>query len=196
MGRTASQVHATLTQQGSVKVDASLVMGKLDPSTEPSWSEGPPVDLAPIESLPRFPPPTSGLPISLAIMERIDLRLDPKASGALRAQPSGNPELSAWLRFADGSPADTLSLLYFADSLPPASLELGSAGWVPTIQLTVYVRAVPAPGPLRARQRVRLLTGGIFDEVCDLWDSQNRLVAQGFQLAQARFNSLGEGSSA
>jgi hypothetical protein len=61
---------------------------------------------------------------------------------------------------------------------------------VPTLELSVYLRARPAAGPLRVRQRTRLIERpGMMDEVCDVWDSRGRLVAQGTQLASVRFTS-------
>jgi Thioesterase-like superfamily len=78
------------------------------------------------------------------------------------------------------------------DSLFPATFTIKPSGWVPTLELTAYVRALPAPGPLRVRQRARLVEGGpgggLVDEVCDVWDSRDRLVAQATQLASVRFN--------
>ncbi len=59
---------------------------------------------------------------------------------------------------------------------------------MPTLELTTYVRAVPAPGPVRVLQRAQLIQGGRVDEVCFVWDSQGRLVAQGTQLAAIRFD--------
>ncbi len=186
LGRNASQVGATLVQGGRVQVDASFVLGRLDPLAEPLWADCPPIALPPMEECARMGP-DAGPGFTLDIMEVVEVRPDPKATGIHRAGPSGVPEVGAWLQFADHRPADPLSLLYFADSLPPATLELGSAGWVPTLQLTAYVRAVPSPGPLRARQRARLVEGGMCDEVCEVWDSRGRLVAQATQLARVRF---------
>ena len=52
------------------------------------------------------------------------------------------------LRFVDGRDPDPLALLYAVDALPPATFDLsGTTGWVPTLSLTAYVRAPPAPGP-------------------------------------------------
>jgi hypothetical protein len=84
-----------------------------------------------------------------------------------------------------------VSLLYVADSMPPATFTLGSVGWVPTLELTVYVRAVPAPGPVRIRQRARLLGGDLVDQVCEVWDARDRVVAQATQLAAVRMSSAG-----
>ena len=63
---------------------------------------------------------------------------------------------------------------------------LGLRGWVPTVELTVHVRARPAPGWLRLVQRAQLLQDGWLDETCEIWDSAGRLVAQGHQLAGYR----------
>ena len=46
---------------------------------------------------------------------------------------------------------DAWTLLFASDALPPATLPLGSSGWVPTLQLTSYVHRVPlASGCARA----------------------------------------------
>jgi hypothetical protein len=45
---------------------------------------------------------------------------------------------------------------------------------------------VPAPGPLRARLRARLVIADRVDEQCDVWDSTGRLVATAHQLAGIR----------
>ena len=54
------------------------------------------------------------------------------------------------------------------------------------MSLTAYIRALPAPGPLRMRQRVRLLAGSLADQVCEAWDSSGRIVAQATQIDAVR----------
>jgi hypothetical protein len=54
--------------------------------------------------------------------------------------------------------------------------------------LTAYVRALPAPGPIRLRQRVGLLAGNVADQVCEAWDTRGRLVAQATQLDSIRLD--------
>jgi hypothetical protein len=116
--------------------------------------------------------------------------------GALRRRHAARP----------GEPA------LVTDALLTATFTFHPSGPVPTLELTVYVRAVPAPGPLRVRQRSRLVGGprpnserpptasrgptarhqcsvGLVDEVCDIWDSRDRLVAQATQLATVRFTT-------
>ena len=64
---------------------------------------------------------------------------------------------------------------------------IGSTGWVPTLQMSAYVRARPAPGWLGIRMTANLVADGMVDETCVLWDSRGRLVAQSTQLARLRF---------
>ena len=72
---------------------------------------------------------------------------------------------------------------FFRNQVPPVTFDLGRPGWAPTLELTVHVRAVPAPGWLRVSHRTRNVAGGMFEEDCEVWDSADRLVAQSRQLA-------------
>ena len=86
------------------------------------------------------------------------------------------------MRFRDGRAADTLALAALVDAAAPAVLELGVAG-SSTIELTVHVRARPAPGWLACRASTRHVIGGYHEEDFEIWDSQGRLVAQSRQFA-------------
>nr|ART40562.1 L86 [uncultured bacterium] len=141
------------------------------------------------------PPEISGLaqcvpmaelsPRPVAIHEQLIARLDPaSATHWLQGHPQADTQLRTWLGFADGSDADVFSLPLFADALPPPLFRrLGFSGWVPTVELTVHVHRVPAPGLLRARFVTRHVTGGLLHEDGELWDSADRLVALSRQLA-------------
>lgn len=120
------------------------------------------------------------------LLDRLDLRLDPATVGWALGEPSGNGEMRGWLSLADGREPDPLSLLLATDALPPTAFELGLRGWVPTLELTVHVRAEPAPGPLRVAVVTRNLAGGLLEEDAEIWDSADRLVAQSRQLARVR----------
>jgi hypothetical protein len=120
------------------------------------------------------------------IAERLMLKLDPSTIGWALGQPSGKGEMRAWFGLADGRPADPLSLLLAVDALPPTAFDLGIAGWVPTVELTVHVRSRPAPGPVRVAITTRNLAGGFLEEDAEVWDSEDRLVAQSRQLARVR----------
>src|SRR5690606_26623255 len=152
----------------------------------PGWGGAPAPD-APDPPRERRTPSDGPGGAHLPIMERVDIRLDPATAGFTVGRPSGTGELRAVLRFADGRAPDPLALLYAVDALPPAPFEVaGTTGWVPTITLTAYVRALPADGPLVVRQRAGLIEAGTVDEVCEVWDGRGRLVAQATQLAAIR----------
>ncbi len=81
---------------------------------------------------------------------------------------------------------DTVGLLYASDVMPPATFGVVQTGWVPTLAITVCNRAIPAPGPLRLRFRVQAIHDGYADEICEAWDSEDRLVMQSTQMTALR----------
>ena len=188
-GRTASHVRAVLIQSARTMVDAVFVMGTLSPGGVPRYSDIPRLDI-PAPELSFRPPPTTPDGVKVGVLQTTDLRLDP-AAVPFAPQPldAGPPtaELRGWVRFADGTEPDARALLYFVDAIPPATLRIGSTGWVPTLSMSVYVRAQPAPGWLGIRFVAHLVAAGMVDETCTLWDSTGRVVAQATQLARLRF---------
>ena len=120
-----------------------------------------------------------------ALLERLDLRLDPATVGWALGQPSRAGRIQGWFRLADGRDPDPLLLLLVADALPPVTFDLGMPGWAPTLELTVHLRARPVPGWLRVTHSTRNLAGGHFEEDAEVWDESGRLVAQSRQLARA-----------
>jgi hypothetical protein len=126
----------------------------------------------------------TGLPVPL--MDQIELRIDPADTGFARGEPSGRGELKGWLSLPGDEPFDPISLLFAVDAFPPATFEVAASGWVPTLQLTAYVRALPAAGPMRILHKAALIEAQKVDEVCSVWDARGRLVAQSTQLAGIR----------
>jgi acyl-CoA thioesterase len=184
-GRSVGSLRARLAQDGRPKVDVQLSAGTLPgPEVAPYRVDAAPPELPSPEDCPRNTQP-AGLPRN-GILEQLDVRLDPATAGFLRGEPGGGAEVRAWVRSADGREPDPLLLLTVADALPPVTFELGLAGWVPTVELTVHLRTVPAPGWLRCVQRATVLHGGWLDEECLVWDAAGRLVAQARQLAAYR----------
>ncbi|MFL5823401.1 MAG: thioesterase family protein [Solirubrobacteraceae bacterium] len=185
-GRSASQVRAWLSQDDQVCVEALFMAGRLDPAASPHWADGlPDTGQADYKDCPRLVPRSpNGNPVS--IMEQIEVRLEPGSRGFIQGKPSGRGELRGWLALPGGEDFDPVSLLFAVDAFPPGTFEIEFAGWVPTLELTVYVRALPAPGPVRVLQRAELIDGQRVDESCYIWDCAGRLVAQGRQLAGIR----------
>jgi hypothetical protein len=92
--------------------------------------------------------------------------------------------MRGYFRLRDDREPDAYLLALAVDSLPPVVFGLGSRGWSPTVELTWYMRAVPAPGPLAVATRCRHVSGGWFDEEAEVWDAAGHLVAQSRQLAR------------
>ncbi len=115
-------------------------------------------------------------------VHRFDLRLPPDSAWG-RAPESGPLAISGWIRLADGTEPDPISLLTFADAFPPTVLGSVAQGWVPTLELTVHVRADPAPGWLLGTFRTQFLVDGVLEADGELWDAEGRLVALSRQLA-------------
>jgi len=185
-GRSASQIRTRMSQHGEACVEALMTTSDLDAAVSPYWDKGMPVtgqvpyeECAPL--VPRLP---GG--IRVAIMEQVEVRLEPGSSGFTAGRPSGRGELRGWLSLPGGEPFDPTSLLFAVDAFPPATFEIEFSGWVPTLELTAYVRALPAPGPVRVLQRAQLIDAQRVDEACIVWDRTGRLVAHATQLAGVR----------
>lgn len=185
-GRGASQVRASLWQGERPCVDAAFTIGSIADGTEPWWSDLEPPPIPAPDDCVRLPAAREGALFVVPIMDRLHLRLDPATLGFARGEPSGRAEIRGWFAFGDGRPLDAVGLLFALDALPPATFELVSTGWVPTLSLTTYVRARPSRGPVLIRQRAQVVEAGRVDEVCDIWDASGRLVGQATQLAGIR----------
>ena len=190
-GRTLSTGQASLFQYDDegreverIRVLASY--GDLDTLPDDVRTTALPPAIPPMDQC--FGPQDAPAPIpgSSAITDRLFLKLDPATLGWALGAPSGKGEMRAWFGLADGRDADPLSLLLAVDALPPTAFEIGLSGWVPTVELTAHVRSRPAPGPLRVSITTRNLAGGFLEEDAEVWDSEDRLVAQSRQLARAR----------
>lgn len=122
----------------------------------------------------------------MGLMSRLDMRIHPDDTGFGRGEPKGDPHMRGWFAFADGRPSDPLSLLLTADAFPPVMFNLfGMRGWVPTVEMTVHLRAVPAPGPILCEFRSHVVQGGLWEEDGVMWDSDGSVVAMSRQLALA-----------
>jgi hypothetical protein len=187
-GRTAAHVRAVLMQGADDLVDAVFVLGDLPDEPAIRYDGTPTFQVAGPEECVLL---TSQMPtgVYVGIMDVIDQRLDPATVPFTASPPAAGAvaELRGWTRFVDGREPDPLSLLFFIDAIPPATLMIGSTGWVPTLQMSAYARARPAPGWLGIRMTAGLVAGGMVDETCVLWDSAGRMVAQSTQLARLRF---------
>lgn len=181
-GRTTSTLRASLLAEGGRCVEALITCGELSAAGQPFWDGGVPqypwVDFD--DAVRMIPPAEAGFRVQM--METVELRLDPDSM----QWPSGRGRLSGWLALPEGEDFDAVSLLFALDALPPATFDVEFTGWVPTLELSCYLRALPAPGPVRVVQSAQLVAGHRVDQTCFVWDCQGRLVAQATQLASVR----------
>lgn len=184
-GRSTAVVRARLEADGEACLETVVTAGLLGDGAPLVAGPARP-ELPDPDACVRMPPRAPGFDIPL--MGVLDQRLDGATLGFAMGAPSGAGELRGWTGFADGRAPDPLALLLFCDSFPPATFDVPGlvVGWVPTLQLSVFVRAVPAPGPLAVRHVARSVGAGAVDETTDVWDSTGRLVAVGHQLALVR----------
>jgi acyl-coenzyme A thioesterase PaaI-like protein len=140
-------------------------------------------------SPPDLPDPTEAPPADPGVdvppfTTKVDLRLHPDDGGFREGRRSGEARMRGWFRLPGGEALDGFALLLAADAFPPTIFNTDlPVAWTPTIELTVHVRARPAPGWLRCDFTTRFVTNGLLEVDGELWDTDDRLVAQSRQLA-------------
>lgn len=183
VGRSVSFVHVELLQDGALTTESLVTLGTVahDPTVRYLHPRLP--ELAPIgECLRRT------VVEEIKFMRVVDFRMDPSCAAWLDGGRSDLAEVKGWLGLSEGvGEWDAWTLHLASDGLPPATFPIGSSGWVPTLQLTSYVHQVPVGEWLRARQWCVVVTNGIVEERCELFDARDQLVATSSQLAMVRF---------
>jgi acyl-CoA thioesterase len=176
-GRRVATGEARLSQQGKEIVRVVATFGDLAQTDGRSAIRARPPELPSPEEAREL---TGRLP-GVTITDRFEYR-SARPPGWTDGNPSGEPDLAFWMRFRDGRDADPIALATMVDAAAPAVLELGEPGSA-TIELTVHVRARPAPGWLACRALTRHVIGGYHEEDFEIWDSAGALVAQSRQFA-------------
>lgn len=92
------------------------------------------------------------------------------------------PAFMTWAR-PKAEPVDEYFALLCGDISLPVSHAVGRRGWAPTVQLTAYLRALPADGWLRVLCTATEIGRDWFDEDHTVVDSAGRIVVQTRQLA-------------
>jgi acyl-CoA thioesterase len=176
-GRRVATGEARLRQQGREIVRVVATFADLAATNGRTHSRSSPPDLPPPDTL---QPLTAKLP-GVTITDRFDYR-SAQPPGWAHGRPTGRADTAFWMRFEDGRDADPIALAAMVDAAAPAVLELGEPGSA-TIELTVHVRARPAPGWLACSAVTRHVIGGFHEEDFEIWDSSGALVAQSRQFA-------------
>jgi acyl-coenzyme A thioesterase PaaI-like protein len=185
-GKQVCFVDVTLAQGNRTAVRAAVTLGVPD-SGEPVFATGHSVDRLPAQ------PPESAHDVSehpigkiIHLGQGAEVRMD-DASAHFLSGRSGEPEVNLWVRphEADLADADTRALfaVFAGDVSAPVTLNRGLMGWAPTVQLTTYLRRMPAPGWLRVQARSTVLGNTWFEEDHTILDETGAVVAQSRQLA-------------
>ncbi|MDA8142054.1 MAG: thioesterase family protein [Desulfobacteraceae bacterium] len=121
------------------------------------------------------------------LFDQMDVLLDPACIGWMSGKLGEKSEHKGWIKFKQERAYDAASLLLIADSFPPSAFaSQGMAAWVPTIEMSVNIRALPASPWLKCIFRTRFITCGLLEEDGELWDETGELVAISRQIAQFR----------
>ena len=185
-GRTVSLARVEVTQNERTMVTSTVTLGRLDEG-EPAYRAEGLLAGMPVE------PTSDGLGVSDSPVGEVmhlgvaaDFVLDAGSFPVARGE-KGDPVIRGWVRAKDidQQPADLgLDLpVLVCDISPPVVMNLGLFGWAPTVQLTTYVRRLPAPGWLRYEASTVEVGRGMFSEDHLVVDSTGAVVAQSRQLA-------------
>jgi len=94
----------------------------------------------------------------------------------------GPPIIEYWVR-PKGVAPDVLFAVLCGDVSAPVTFGVNRTGWAPTVQLTAYLRALPADGWLRVLCTTVQIGEDWFDEDHIVVDCEGRIIVQSRQLA-------------
>jgi acyl-CoA thioesterase len=182
-GRTLTNLRATLVQKGRLQATALAAFAAARDT--PSLHHAVMPEVRPPEAL--TPRAHRAIPIHQHYELRFALGPASQDEPRIREAVSGG-----WIRLREGRALDAALLTAYSDGWPPAVFATGelppSMGGVPTIDLTVHIRATLPAGvgpedPVLVVFRTRELEDGYLEEDGELWSRGGQLLAQVRQLA-------------
>ena len=194
-GRTAATARATVEQDDEPILETTVTTGTVPASRPDSAQVMDGTALSWTGAAPAIPPASECVNLGewtgtydadgmAGYAGQVSMLLDPAVTGWRFGEPSGLPEMRGYFSLREHREPDALMLALAVDGLPPVVFGLGATGWAPTVELTMHMRLVPAPGLLAVQARCRQVSGGWFDEEAEVWDSAGNLVAQSRQIAR------------
>jgi acyl-coenzyme A thioesterase PaaI-like protein len=181
-GRRVSLVDVELNQGERTAVRAVVTLSEPEHQAPPLLSFNPVVPLMTPEPPPGLEPIGPGHPMEhiVHLAHGCDIRpalttLGPRSDG-------GPPVIEMWVR-PKGAVPDVLFALLCGDVSAPVTYAVNRHGWAPTVQLTAYLRAIPADGWLRVICSCVQIGQDWFDEDHTVVDCEGRIVVQTRQLA-------------
>jgi Acyl-CoA thioesterase C-terminal domain/Acyl-CoA thioesterase N-terminal domain len=189
-GRRISVVDVELMQGDRTAVHAVVNLGEPEHfppggQAAPLLSANPVVDLMAPEPPDDVAPIGPGHPLAglVHLGEGCDVRPLLSTLAPARDGWAGRPPvLQMWARPRGVAP-DALFALMCGDLSAPVTFAVDRTGWAPTIQLTTFLRGLPADGWLRVVCTCVEIGHDWFDEDHTVVDSLGRIVVQSRQLA-------------
>jgi acyl-coenzyme A thioesterase PaaI-like protein len=180
-GRRISVVDVELLQGDRAAVHAVVTLGEPEHLAPPLLSANPVVGLMDPE------PPDDVAPIGpghrLAGLVHLADGCDVRPLVSTLDPSNGRPPvIQLWVR-PRGLAPDVLFALMCGDVSAPVTFAVNRTGWAPTVQLTTYLRALPADGWLRVVCTCMQIGQDWFDEDHTVVDCEGRIVVQARQLA-------------
>jgi hypothetical protein len=189
-GRRVSLIEVELTQGLRTAVRAAVTMGDPEHHVPPlsPRSAGGPLGFNPVVPLMTPEPPPGLEPIGpghpmadvVNLAHGCDIRpslttMAPRADG-------GPPVIEYWVK-PKGVAPDPLFALLCGDVSAPVTFGVNRFGWAPTVQLTAFLRTLPADGWLRIMCTTVQIGQDWFDEDHIVVDCEGQIVVQSRQLA-------------
>ena len=181
-GRRVSLVDVELNQGERTAVRAAITVAEPEHDAAPLLSVNPVIPLMTPDPPPGLEPIGPGHPMAdiVHLAHGCDIRpslttMEPRADG-------GPPVIEYWVRPREGAP-DVLFALLCGDVSAPVTFGVSRFGWAPTVQLTAYLRGMPADGWLRVMCTTMQIGQDWFDEDHVVVDCEGRIIVQSRQLA-------------
>ena len=179
-GHRIGLVDVELVQGDRACVHAVVTLGEPEHDARPLFSQNPVTALMDLE------PPADLLPIGpghpAAEINNLARGCDIRPLVVESISDGAAPTFRIWVRPKVG-PVDELFALMCGDISLPVPYAVGRRGWAPTVQLTAYLRGLPADGWLRVVCTTTEIGEDWFDEDHTVVDSAGRIVVQTRQLA-------------
>jgi hypothetical protein len=183
-GRRITVVDVELIGGDRVAVHAVVTLGEPEHLAPPLLSSNPVASLMSPEPPPDAEPIGPGHPMfgTVNYWEGVDVRPLMSTVPDEPSQDGRPPVIQLWAR-PRGIAPDILFALMCGDVSMPVAFAVGRRGWAPTVQLTAYLRGLPADGWLRVMATTTQIGRDWFDEDHLVVDIRGRLIVQTRQLA-------------
>ncbi|MCV7126253.1 thioesterase family protein [Mycolicibacterium vanbaalenii] len=165
-----------------VALRAAITMGTPEHHVPPLLSVNPVIPLMTPEPPPGLEPigPGHSMADIVHLAHGCDIR--PSLTSFSRRADGGMPVIEYWVR-PKGVAPDVLFALLCGDVSAPVTFGVNRFGWAPTVQLTAFLRALPADGWLRVMCTATQIGQDWFDEDHIVVDCEGRIIVQTRQLA-------------